>query len=107
MVALNRRHPDQSHRPPPAYASRQTMPIDAFGGGQLRAENANASQITVQSVTQMLVAAFELSITEGQSGAATQTAMGLAKLHGFLVDRQQVDAVIHKPRLVIRPTAAT
>ena len=69
----------------------------AFRLAELRAENANASRITVQSISQMLIAAYELSITERQGGAATQVATGLAKLHGFLVDRQQVDAVIHKP----------
>src|SRR5262245_26319832 len=69
----------------------------AFRLAELRAENANASKITVQSVTQMLIAAYELSMTERQGGAATQAAMGLAKPHGFLVDRQQIEAVIHKP----------
>src|SRR5262245_23127340 len=43
---------------------------------ELRAENANASQITVQSVSQMLIAAYALSMHERQGGAATQAAMG-------------------------------
>jgi phage terminase small subunit len=63
----------------------------------LRVDHAEAANVTVQSVTQMLIAAYELSISERQGGAATQAAMGLAKLHGFLVDRQQVEAVIYKP----------
>src|SRR5262245_6522377 len=64
---------------------------------QLRAENAKASKVTVQSITKMLIAAYDLSITEKQAGAATQAAMGLAKLHGFLFDKQQVETVIRKP----------
>ncbi len=63
----------------------------------LQTEHANASNVTVKSITKMLIPAYELAITEKQTGAATQAAMGLAKLHGFLVDRQQIDAVVHKP----------
>ena len=63
----------------------------------LRVDHAEASNVTVKSITHMLVATYELSVAEKQCGAATQAAMGLAKLHGFLVDRQQVEAVIYKP----------
>ena len=66
---------------------------------QLRAGEAAALRVTVQSVTEMLVKAYDLGMAEKQVSAASQAAMGLAKLHGFLIERHQVDAVIRKPSM--------
>ena len=51
--------------------------------------------VTQASVTAMLAAAYEDAMLLGQPGAATQAAMGIAKLHGLLVDR--FEDVTRKP----------
>ena len=45
--------------------------------------------VTVESITEMLRDAYDLAKTNGQSAPMVQAAMGIAKLHGMLVDKQQ------------------
>src|SRR6187399_1973491 len=51
--------------------------------------------VTQASVTAMLAAAYEDAMQLGQPGAATNAAMGIAKLHGLLVDK--FEDVTRKP----------
>jgi hypothetical protein len=61
------------------------------------ADNAAAQSISVQSVTRMLVKTYDLAMAEKQASAAAQAALGVAKLHGLLIDRVQADLLIRKP----------
>ena len=45
--------------------------------------------VTVDSLTDDLRAAYDLAKKNDQSAAMTQAALGIAKLHGMLVDKQQ------------------
>lgn len=56
---------------------------------QRQAEARQRHEITLESITEMLKADRELARTEKQSSAAIQAAMGLAKLHGLVVDKSE------------------
>ena len=45
---------------------------------------------TIDEVTEMLRAAFKLAMETAQPGHATNAALALAKVHGFLVERQAI-----------------
>ncbi len=47
-------------------------------------------EVTVASLTAELEEARTLAIANGQASAAVQATMGIAKLHGLLVDRSEV-----------------
>ncbi len=47
-------------------------------------------EVTVASLTAELEEARALAMENGQASAATQATMGIAKLHGLLVDRSEV-----------------
>ena len=47
------------------------------------------TKVTVESLTEMLRASYELAKKNGQSASMVQASMGLAKLHGYLVDRTE------------------
>lgn len=54
-----------------------------------------SDKVTIQTVTQMLVDVYQDGRKYKQVGAAATAAMGIAKLHGLLVDR--VEDVTRKP----------
>jgi hypothetical protein len=60
--------------------------------GQARAIS---ERVTAQTVTNMLAEVFQNSTKDRQHGAAATAAMGIAKLHGLLVDR--VEDVTRRP----------
>lgn len=64
---------------------------------QLQAERAAALKISVPFLTAELLAVARESRALGQGSAAAQAYMGIAKMHGFLVDRHQVDAFVRRP----------
>jgi hypothetical protein len=66
---------------------------------QLRAFEAAARKIDLPFLTAGLLKAYDLGLATRQASAAAQAMMGVAKLHGFVIDRAQVDAVIRKPSL--------
>jgi pullulanase/glycogen debranching enzyme len=45
----------------------------------------------------MLLAAFDLSRAEKQGSAASQAALGIAKLHGLLIDKTHLETTLRKP----------
>lgn len=57
---------------------------------QLRAAHAEGHNITVDSITEMLKEDREKAHAAGQIGAAVSASMGLAKLHGLIVDKTEV-----------------
>ena len=56
---------------------------------ELQAEAAVRHNITVDSITEMLKEDREKAHAAGQIGAAVSASMGLAKLHGLIVDKQE------------------
>ena len=52
-----------------------------------QAEHRERTKVTVESLTEKLRAAYDVSEKNGQSASMVQASMGLAKLHGYLVDR--------------------
>src|SRR4029079_13017624 len=63
---------------------------------QLRAHEAAAARVTIQSVTEMLTTVYDEARASKQYAPAAQAAMGIAKMHGFLIERHQVDAVVRR-----------
>ena len=55
----------------------------------LKASLQKRHNITVDTITEMLKEDRELARTNAQSGAAVSASMGLAKLHGLIVDRAE------------------
>jgi len=57
-----------------------------------RIEQSHAArcEMTIEAITQMLLEDRELARDSNQPSAAVSAAMGLAKLHGHLVDRKEV-----------------
>jgi hypothetical protein len=64
---------------------------------QLLANRRALTCVTVDFVTGMLVKAYELAIQVAQPAAAAAAAMDIAKLHGLVIERAQLEAVIRKP----------
>jgi len=64
---------------------------------QIRADNAATQRVTLPFLTAGLRRAGDLAERTGQASAMSQSYMGIAKLHGFLIDRQQVDLLVRKP----------
>ena len=56
---------------------------------QLQAEHQKRHEITVDTITEMLKADRDLARANTQSAAAVSASMGLAKLHGLIVDRAE------------------
>jgi len=50
-------------------------------------EHRERTKVTVESLTEKLRAAYDVAEKNGQSASMVQASMGLAKLHGYLVDR--------------------
>lgn len=57
---------------------------------RLKAEQADQNAITVEEITAALRRALEGAAAAGQWSAASQAALGLAKLGGLLVEKRQV-----------------
>jgi hypothetical protein len=57
---------------------------------EIQEENSYAAQVTVGYISRELRRVYHLAVAEKQAAGATQALMGLAKLHGFLWDRQQI-----------------
>ncbi len=57
---------------------------------ELQAKHRARLDVTVASLTAELEEARTLAIANGQASAAVQATMGIAKLHGLLVDRAEV-----------------
>jgi phage terminase small subunit len=56
---------------------------------QLQAEHQERHNITIDSITAMLKEDRELARENAQSSAAVSAVMGLAKLHGLIIDRAE------------------
>lgn len=57
---------------------------------RLQLKHQKRHEITVDSITEMLKADRELARSNAQSGAAVTAVMGLAKLHGLIVEKREV-----------------
>ncbi len=57
---------------------------------ELQAQHRARLDVTVESLTAELEEARALAIANGQASAAVQATMGIAKLHGLLVERTEV-----------------
>ena len=57
---------------------------------ELQARHRARLDVTVASLTEELEEARTLAIANGQASAAVQATMGIAKLHGLLIDRAEV-----------------
>ena len=55
---------------------------------ELQAQHRARLDVTGESLTAELEEARALAIKKGHASAAVQATMGIAKLHGFLVDKQ-------------------
>ncbi len=64
---------------------------------QIRAYNAAAERVTLPFLTAGLLEAYRLGMATGQASAASQAMLGVAKLHGFMIDRHQVDVAVRRP----------
>ena len=67
--------------------------------GQLRAQLAERHGITVDTITEMLKKDRNLAHEIQQPGAAVSASMGLAKLHGLIVDKSKVEFATHEEAL--------
>jgi phage terminase small subunit len=63
---------------------------------QLREKNAKRHEVTIDTITEMLKEDRELARKEGQTSAAVSAAMGIAKLHGLVVDKVKQDSTIKR-----------
>ena len=74
-------------------ASRiRNLPNVAARIAQLRERHAQQTGVTIDTVTQQLRRAYELAVARRQPGAAVAAAMGLAKLHGLIKKRAELQA---------------
>jgi phage terminase small subunit len=67
--------------------------------GELQAQYAKDSGITIASISVMLKDAYNLGMETKQASAASQAAMGLAKLHGLITDKSEINAVVRHPSM--------
>ncbi len=55
----------------------------------MQAEHRERTAVTVEGLTEKLCAAYDVAEKNGQPASMVQASMGLAKLHGYLVDRTE------------------
>ena len=55
----------------------------------MQAEHRERAKVTVENLTEKLRTAYDMAEKNGQSASMVQASMGLAKLHGYLVDRTE------------------
>lgn len=60
---------------------------------RLRTKASERHEITIDTITEMLKADRQLARENAQSAAAVTAAMGLAKLHGLIVEKREVKNV--------------
>ena len=66
---------------------------------ELQAKVAAKTEITVETITKMLASSYQKASSAGQHGPATQAAMGLAKVHGLIIDKSTVTVTKHDEAL--------
>ncbi len=54
---------------------------------EAQAEHRERTAVTVEGLTEKLCAAYDVAEKNGQPASMVQAAMGIAKLHGMLVDK--------------------
>jgi len=54
---------------------------------EAQVEHREHTKVTIESLTEKLRAAYDVAEKNGQSASMVQASMGLAKLHGYLVDK--------------------
>jgi phage terminase small subunit len=64
---------------------------------ELQAEAAEATKISIKSLTEDLIRLLGLAEANKQAAAGVAAVGMIAKLHGLLVDRSELDATVHKP----------
>jgi len=64
---------------------------------QLREFESASQRVTLPFLTAGLYRAARLAEATSQPSAMAQALLGVAKLHGFLVDRQQLDVLVRRP----------
>ena len=64
---------------------------------ELQRQNALAAQVTVASVTEMYLEIYRGAMSAKEYPPAATAVTGITKLHGLVIDRQQIEAVIRKP----------
>jgi phage terminase small subunit len=58
-----------------------------------------ATRVTAGFITEKLQRVYDAAMESKQLAAASAAMMGIAKLHGLLVEKHQVDAIIRRPSL--------
>jgi phage terminase small subunit len=56
---------------------------------EMQERAASKTVVTVEKITEMLNNAYSLACKNGQTGPAVQASMGLAKIHGLVVDKRE------------------
>lgn len=69
--------------------------------GELQKRTQKRHEITVDTITEMLKADRQLARENGQTSAAVTAAMGLAKLHGLILDKAQISGDAESPLEVV------
>ena len=73
----------------------------------LKAKHAKRHDITVDRITEMLLEDRTLARNNDQPAAAVSAAMGIAKLHGLIIDKSKVELATHEDALTeLRKLAA-
>ena len=73
----------------------------------LQAKHAKRHDITVDRITEMLLDDRTLARSNDQPAAAVSAAMGIAKLHGLIIDKSKVELATHEDALTeLRKLAA-
>ena len=73
----------------------------------LQAKHAKRHDITVDRITEMLLEDRTLARNNDQPAAAVSAAMGIAKLHGLIIDKSKVELATHEDALTeLRKLAA-
>lgn len=73
----------------------------------LQALAQNEHEITVAGLTGMLRDAYTSAMANKQPSAAVQATMGLAKLHGYLVEKQELSGKADTPSINVTITRTT
>ncbi len=64
---------------------------------EIQATHAVANAVTVNTITEMLRTAYAIAIETKQASAASAAAYNLAKVHGLVIEKSQVDATMRRP----------
>ena len=84
-----------------------TNPKVALRVDALQEKHAKRHDITVDRITEMLLEDRTLARNNDQPAAAVSAAMGIAKLHGLIIDKSKVELATHEDALTeLRKMAA-